>query len=183
MNSSYKNKDLDYGDLIKAITMSINPKKIIEIGILDGYSLTHFVNSTNERTIIKAYDIFDEFNGNHANESELKDRFKSYQNLEISYGDFYKLHNNLLNSSIDIIHIDIANNGDIYEYAIENYLSKLSSSGIMILEGGSKERDQVYWMNKYNKPKIYPIIEKYSKNYNIKTFGINPSLTLISPTT
>jgi len=71
MNSSYKNKDLDYGDLIKAITMSINPKKIIEIGILDGYSLTHFVNSTNERTIIKAYDIFDEFNGNHANESEF----------------------------------------------------------------------------------------------------------------
>lgn len=86
----------------------------------------------------------------------------------------------MTNNSIDIIHIDIANNGDVYEYSIQHYLPKLSSSGIMILEGGSKERDEVDWMNKYNKPKIYPIIEKYSKKYNIKTFGINPSLSLIS---
>lgn len=183
MNSSYNNKDIDYGHLIEAVTMSINPKKIVEIGILDGFSLTHFINSTNEAyTNISAYDIFDKFNGNHANESELKERFKSYENVEINYGDFYELHKNMANNSIDIIHIDIANNGEVYEYAIQHYLPKLSSSGIMILEGGSKERDEVDWMNKYNKPKIYPIIEKYSKNYNIKSFGNKPSLTLISHT-
>ena len=181
MNSSYKNNDIDYGDLIEAITYSIKPKTIIEIGILDGYSLTRFIDATNKDTTkIVAYDIFDKFNGNPAKEYELKDRFKNNHNIEIKYGDFYELHNNIENNSIDIIHIDIANNGDIYEFAIQNYLHKLTKSGIMILEGGSKERDEVVWMNKYNKPKIQPIIEKYSKIYTIKNIGNNPSLTLIS---
>ena len=98
------------------------------------------------------------------------------------YGDYYELHNNIPNNSIDIIHIDIANNGEVYEYAIQNYLPKLSSKGVLILEGGSKDRDEVEWMNKYNKPKIQPIIEKYSKIYTIKNIGNHPSLTLISST-
>ena len=181
MNSSYKNNDIDYGDLIEAIAYSIKPKTIIEIGILDGYSLTRFIDATNKDiTKIVAYDIFDKFNGNHAKEDELKDRFKNNQNVQIKYGDFYELHKNIENNSIDIIHIDVANNGEIYEYAIQNYVSKLSSSGIMILEGGSKDRDEVVWMNKYNKPKIQPIIDKYSKTYTIKNIGNHPSLTLIS---
>lgn len=45
----------------------------------------------------------------------------------------------------------------------------------MILEGGSKERDEVYWMNKYNKEKINPYLE----NLNVKIIGQNPSMTLI----
>ena len=78
-----------------------------------------------------------------------------------------------------MIHIDIANNGDTYEDAIKHYLPKLSPTGIMILEGGSAQRDEVEWMNKYNKPKIYPVIQKYSKDYIIKTIGNIPSLTFI----
>jgi predicted O-methyltransferase YrrM len=178
MNSSYKNQDIDYGELIEAITLSQNPTSIIEIGILDGYSLHHFINSTT-KTTIQAYDIFDKFNGNHAKEAELKERFKNDPHISINYGDFYELHKEL-NDNIDIIHIDIANNGHTYEYAIQHYLPKLSSTGLMLLEGGSKERDEIEWMNKYNKPKIGPILEKYAKTYRIKTFGKHPSLTLIS---
>jgi predicted O-methyltransferase YrrM len=178
MNSSYKNQDIDYGELIEAITLSQNPTSIIEIGILDGYSLHHFINSTT-KTTIQAYDIFDKFDGNHAKEAELKERFKNDPQVSINYGDFYELHKELGNN-IDMIHIDIANNGDTYEYAIQHYLPKLSSTGLMLLEGGSKERDEIEWMNKYNKPKIGPILEKYAKTYRIKTFGKHPSLTLIS---
>ena len=181
MNSSYKNKDIDYGELLTAITLSQRPKSIIEIGILDGYSLQEFINSTNaNKTQIRAYDIFDEFNGNHAKEMELKERFKNNLNVAINYGDFYELYKTI-NDPVDIIHIDIANNGDTYEFAIQHYLPKLSQSGIMLLEGGSKERDEIEWMNKYNKPKIAPLLQKYSNgDYMIKTFGTHPSLTMIS---
>tara|TARA_B110000037_G_scaffold200056_1_gene240346 strand:+ start:1668 stop:1847 length:180 start_codon:yes stop_codon:yes gene_type:complete len=48
-----------------------------------------------------------------------------------------------------------------------------------IFEGGSKERDEVEWMNKYNKQKINPVIEKYKKNYSITTIGELHSLTII----
>ena len=179
MNSSYKNKDIDYGALIETITVLQQPKSIIEIGILDGYSLHHFINSTDShKTTIKAYDIFEKFNGNHSNESDLKERFKNNHNVTINYGDFYELHKNI-NTPVDLIHIDIANNGDTYENAIQHYLPKLSPTGIMILEGGSVQRDEVEWMNKYNKPKILPVIQKYSKDYIIKTIGNIPSLTFI----
>ncbi len=181
MNSSYKNKDIEYGALLESVALSMRPKIIIEIGILDGYSLHHFINATNPiNTKIAAYDIFDKFNGNHAQEDELKHIFKDHSNVEIQYGDFYELNKNIMDNSIDIIHIDIANNGDIYEYAIQNYLPKLSFNGILILEGGSEQRDNVEWMIKYNKPKIQPILEKYYQQYNIKTFGHLPSITLIT---
>ena len=179
MNSSYNNKDIDYGDLIDAIAFLQRPKSILEIGILDGYSLQHFIDNTDSnKTIINAYDIFDKFNGNHANETVLKERFKNNHNVTINYGDFYELYKNI-DIFYDIIHIDIANNGDIYEYAIQKYLPKLTNSGIMILEGGSSERDDVYWMIKYNKPPIKKIINSYEKKLNIKTIGSLPSLTII----
>ena len=109
----------------------------------------------------------------------MKELFKEYKNVEISYGDFFKLHDIIIDNSIDMIHIDIANNGYIYEYAIKNYIPKLTSGGIMILEGGSNERDEVEWMIKYNKPKINPVLQKYSNLYNIKTIGSFPSITII----
>ena len=180
MNSSYKNKDITYGELLEAVTISINPKNIVEIGILDGYSLTHFINATNsEHTKINAYDIFEDFNGNHAHKDKIIEQFQHNNNVKISYGDFYELHKSIDNN-IDILHIDIANTGDVYEYTIQNYLSKLSSCGLIILEGGSRQRDEVEWMNKYNKSKIYPTIKKYSQLYNIKTIGTFPSMTLIT---
>ena len=75
------------------------------------------------------------------------------------------------------MHIDIANNGDVFEFAIQNYLPKIR--GVMILEGGSEERDNVEWMNKYNKPKIQPVLKKYDNDVIITVLNDYPSLTLI----
>ena len=61
----------------------------------------------------------------------------------------------------------------------ENYIKKLSDNGIMILEGGSIERDNVEWMLKYNKPKINPVVKKYSYKYSIKLIKKFPSITII----
>ena len=43
MRTSYNNANLSYGDLLNGITMVKNPKTIIEISILDGYSLECFI--------------------------------------------------------------------------------------------------------------------------------------------
>ena len=56
---------------------------------------------------------------------EIIEKFSDYENVSINYGDFYKLYKNIDNNFQDIIHIDIANNGDVYEYAIKNYMNKL----------------------------------------------------------
>ena len=179
MRSSYKNKDLNYSDLIKAVTMSNNPKKIVEIGILDGFSLESFANVSSKDTIISAYDLFDEFNGNHAHKDFILEKFKDYKNVTIEHGDFYKL-DKIIDNNIDIIHIDIANNGDVFEYVMKNYYQKLAYNGILLFEGGSEDRDNVEWMKKYNKPSIKRVIQKYLKEgFKIQTFGDFPSLTFV----
>lgn len=178
MQSSYNNK-VDYSDILKTITFMQNPNKIIEFGILDGLSLKSFIDNSHNNCNIKAYDIFDDFNGNCANKEKLDKYFSDCKNVSILYGDYYKEYKNITNNSIDIIHIDIANNGDVIEFAFENYINKLSENGIFIFEGGSKERDEVEWMNKYNKQKMNPIFEKYKKIYSITTIGDVPSLTIV----
>ena len=179
MNSSYKNT-IDFGDIISTITFMKNPQKIVECGILEGYSLSKFIENSSINTSIDAYDIFDDFNGNHAIKDKITHLFSPYKNVNINYGDFYKVLNKYPDNSIDILHIDIANNGDVYEYAFNNYISKIKRSGIMLLEGGSKERDNVEWMIKYNKPKIEPVIQKYKQKYDIKVIGNFPSITIVN---
>lgn len=179
-NSSYIN-NVTYLDIIAGITVSVQPKKIIEFGILNGHSLKTFYNYSDKNTQIYAYDIFDDFNGNSANKIEIDKRFKNCNNVTIEYGDYYSQYKSIDDNSIDILHIDIANNKEVYNFCIDNYLTKISDSGCIILEGGSKERDEVEWMNKYNKPKIFPYIEQLKERDDIviETIGTNPSITIL----
>jgi hypothetical protein len=179
IRSSYKNT-IDYSDIFSSICFMKKPQKIIEIGILDGYSLLSMVNNVDSSCNINAYDIFEEFNGNSANKEKLDNIFSKYENVSIEYGDFYKLHYSIDDNSLDILHIDIANNGNIYQFTFDNYMKKLKKDGLLIIEGGSNERDDIEWMNKYNFPKINPIINNYKNLYNIHTIGTIPSITLIS---
>lgn len=178
MKSSYKNT-LSYKDIFSNICFIYEPKKIVEIGILEGYSLKTFVDNTSHECLIEAYDIFDKFNGNSANYNLLHKTFDQYKNVKINHGDFYNLKDTFDNNSIDILHIDIANNGDVYEYVFHNYIDKISKNGIIILEGGSSKRDEILWMKKYKKPKIVPVLNKYKETYKIHTIGDIPSITLI----
>jgi len=178
MKSSYFNNDINYGDIITTSIFNQNPKLIVEFGILDGFSLKIFANHFPDAEI-KAFDIFDDFIGNGA-KKDIIDKFSTYKNVSIEYGDFYKKYNDLNN--IDILHIDIANNGDTYKFAIDHYLPLLNPNGILLLEGGSHERDHIDWMEKYKKPKIHPIIHNLKKRLDLKVqvIGSIPSITLIT---
>ena len=79
--------------------------------------------------------------------------------------------------NFDLVHIDISNDGDIYEFAIKNYFPITNKA--LVLEGGSEERDSVDWMSKYNKRKINPYLQKISTSYSIETINKFPSLTII----
>tara|TARA_B000000475_G_C16000145_1_gene448615 strand:+ start:1533 stop:2078 length:546 start_codon:yes stop_codon:yes gene_type:complete len=178
MNSSYNNK-INFGDIISSITFLKNPKKIVECGILEGYSLDKFILNSDTDTQIDAYDIFDKFYGNHAIKDKIIKQFSPHKNVNIEYGDFYNVFKLYENKSIDILHIDIANNGDVYEFMFQNYVDKLKDDGIILMEGGSEKRDNIEWMIKYNKPQINPILNKYSDKFYIKTIGEIPSITII----
>ena len=175
--SSYQNK-IDFGEILQTITFIKNPNVIVEFGILNGFSLRKFIQNSRSDTQITAYDIFEDFNGNHSERSIISE-FENINNLVIDYGNFYEKWKTIADNSIDILHIDIANNGYVYEFVFSHYISKMKPSGLVLLEGGSEERDNVPWMKKYNKPKMIPVIKKYQSKYDIKVLGSFPSMTII----
>jgi predicted O-methyltransferase YrrM len=175
--SSYINEK--FSKVLRTICLMKRPKKIVEFGILDGYSLDCFLESTDDDCEILAYDLFEEFPYNSAKFDSMEKKYDQTR-ASIRRGNLFEAHNIFESESVDIIHIDIANDGDVYDYCINNLMSKISDSGVMILEGGSKERDDIEWMIKYNKPKIREVLYRYETEYRINVFTEFPSLTIIT---
>ena len=180
MKSSYV--DNNYENVFKTLCFQIKPSRIVEFGILEGYSLHAMIQSSAKTTKIDACDIFDEFPYNAAVYEQVKQNFSEYENVEVKKANFFGYEANYENGQIDILHIDIANDGDTYKHALDNYMEKISIGGVCVLEGGSKERDNVWWMSKFSKPSIVEVIssKKYTEKYNIQVLEDYPSLTLIS---
>ena len=180
MKSSYV--DNNYKNVFKALCFQVKPTSIVEFGILEGYSLHAMIESSPNTTRIEAYDLFDEFPYNAAVYQTVKQNFSQYDNVQIKKGNFFGHEKNYSNGDIDILHIDIANDGETYKHALDNYMEKISIGGVCVLEGGSKERDDVWWMNKFSKPSIVEVIsnEQYTEKYDIQVLDDYPSLTLIS---
>jgi len=174
MKSSYKINS--YEKVFKSLCEEFNPKSLLEIGILDGYSLNSFASKLDSSVEIVAIDLFDEYEFNNSNRETILKQFKKYKNVKIEKGDFYNFYKNSKN--FDMIHIDISNDADIYEFAVKNYLPRTNL--VMLLEGGSEERDSVDWMIKYKKKKINPYLKKISRHYNIRILENFPSLTIIN---
>lgn len=170
-----------FSKVFKALCFVTNPKRIVEFGVLDGYSLDCFLDSTSEDCLIEAYDLFEDFPYNAADFGKISERYSniSPNRLKIKKADIFQSLSFLPKYQIDLIHVDIANNGETYQFCIDNILPILKPGGILLMEGGSEERDNCEWMVKYNKPKIREVLEKYSDSLEIKIFSEFPSLTMI----
>ena len=173
--SSYKLNN--YSLVFELFIKQFNPKTIVEFGILDGYSLDIFAKFSPPSTQIYAFDLFEDFIGNASEEKKIRERFKIFPNVFIEKLDFLQSLPIVTKlGRIDLMHIDVANNGKIYEFAVKNILPLCD---FMILEGGSKERDNVEWMKKYKKKSIHPFLDKLKlKTHNFYTIDQFPSLTI-----
>lgn len=173
--SSYIENRLDH--VFRTTCFFVKPKKIVEFGILNGYSLKLFIESSDEDCEIEAYDLFDEFPYNAAKWDVINKKYG--EECSIKKGDFYKSVELIPNNSVDIMHIDIANDANVFKFGIDNYLPKIKEGGVIIFEGGSKERDEVYWMDEFDKPKINPYLESVKNDYNITIIEDFPSITIV----
>lgn len=193
MRSSYI--DNNYGNVFKALILAHLPSLVIECGVLDGYSTFNIahalrankVNRGIESTFI-AYDIWENYEYKHGDFEEVATMLREngllnhYVNLH--YGKAFDVHSNFQDRTVDFLHMDISNDGLVLEKTIEYWGPKLSQGGIIAFEGGSVERDNIEWMQKFNKGKIQPELEKLLNanlipEWSFQIFTAFPSLTLI----
>lgn len=175
ISSYYEN---NYGELIGSLIRTQSPKQIIEFGLLNGYS-SFFIIEAIKNTDCKFLmcDIFENFKYNSASYDNIQKIFGKIKNVSIANYNFFEFHNNKDIKDFDVVIIDIGNTEDTYKYFFENVYEKLSSNCLIILEGGSIERDEYYISKQYNTGRI----NTYLNNLDIKYITLQkfPSMTIL----
>ena len=178
--SSYNDHSL--GILFYAIARVLKPSLCVEIGILHGFSLLHVASALrdNGSGTIHGFDLFEDYPYRHGSSSDVKTRTAKLglgDIVTINQGDAFHIHERF--DSIDLLHVDISNNGDVLKRTFETWAEKVTSA--MIFEGGSGMRDQIDWMVEYNKPPILPAlkdIEAGNPEWSIFVLEPFPSVTV-----
>lgn len=151
LESSYR-----YNNLGKSLYDQVifeKPEKIIDFGVLEGYSTIAMAMACREngKGKVKVYDMFEDYEFNHSQFDRLIKNIKDYGLVEwvdIEKMNFFDWVKNP--EYFDLIHIDISNTGDILDIIWDN----LRGKGTVLFEGGSEQRDHVGWIMKYNKKPI-----------------------------
>jgi hypothetical protein len=156
IESSFRENDL--GRVLYELVMTLRPVKIVEFGVLHGYSTVSMAMALHElgRGYIEAYDLWDEYEFNHGNKEEVKKTIEEYglsRHVLLLEGDAFYTEIR----SADLIFVDLSNDGDKIEKIYNLYHLKAP----IAFEGGTKERDEVDWMKKYNRCPIQESLVPY----------------------
>ncbi|MDD5192076.1 MAG: class I SAM-dependent methyltransferase [Candidatus Nanoarchaeia archaeon] len=171
--SSYEKND--FGTLFYSLVKIIKPDKIVELGTKAGYSAYHMAKAVKENDFgsIDCYDLWDGYPFNSCSLNTAKENLQEYSDI-ISFfkTDARKIEEKY--NSVDLLHIDLGNHAEILEEILIPWLPKAK---LIIMEGGSIERDNVEWMKKYNKKSINQWLK--NKPFNYVIINPFPSVTLI----
>lgn len=143
--SSYSQNNI--GKTIYNTVRKLKPHKIIDFGLLYGYSTVCLAQAVKDNGFGKiiGYDLFEEYKYKKSIRSIVEYNLQYYQ-LNKYVTLIKKDFNNWLNENedFDLLHLDISNTGDTINSIYQKHPNKK-----VIFEGGIKERDNVEWMEKY----------------------------------
>jgi hypothetical protein len=189
MYSSYRKNN--FGEKIYKTVLEFPPLVAVELGVLEGFSAIAITRALYKLNVghLDAYDLWEDYKYRHSTQKEVQETIDGCglsDFITLYKQDAYTVHENYDNRSVDLLHIDISNDGDVFNVLLENWDSKISHCGLILFEGGSEERDQLEWMIKYDKKPIKPEIKNNSlvdMNYTYKTYNAFPSLTVMEKIT
>lgn len=174
-------KDPFFGLFIYNTIRYLRPEQCVELGTYAGYSAYCIGRALldNCRGVLDCYDLWEDYPYNHVSK---KDALLNLQTLPIKLNqeDALKAHSHYSDGSVDVVMVDLSNDGDTYKKTLEDWHPKLKSRGVVMLEGGSEERDKVEWMIKFNKKPIQSVLTcgAIADGYFLTNIGGFPSLTI-----
>jgi len=185
MYSSYKENN--FGEKIYETVLKSPPLKAVELGVLEGFSTIAIARALYKVGVghLDAYDIWEDYKYRHSTQKEVQETIYKCglsEFITLYKQDAYTVHENYKDGEVDFLHIDISNDGDVFNTMLKNWDSKISHRGLILFEGGSEERDKIEWMVKYNKKPIRPEINRnhlIKEKYIYEIHNTFPSLTIM----
>lgn len=178
IDTSYSENDL--GRTLYDLVLTNKPKKIVEFGVLFGYSTVVMAMALDElgEGHIYANDLFEDYKFKHSTIEQTQaniDRYGLTNYVTLVKSDFDEWLKKP--EKFDLLHVDVSNKGDTIDRLYAAVKDQIDDGAIVVFEGGSEERDSVEWMIKYNCKKIN------DSNVPFKVIDARfPSLSMISKT-
>jgi predicted O-methyltransferase YrrM len=188
----------NYGNFFYGLTTLVNPRLMVEIGVCEAYSTVHFAKAIKDCDMggqLHCYDLWskdeektnfhEEQKGKHltSNHNKFTETLKKYNLQDVvtfEEKEAFSVLSKYPDASVDMIHVDIGNCGDVLEKMITDVTRALRKNGYFLFEGGAAYRDNVKWMKEFNKAPINPALNHtyVSEYFQFITFDEYPSLTL-----
>lgn len=171
-----------YGAVFYALIRALEPVRAVEIGIFQGFSLLSAAAALRDNGAgrIAGYDLFDAYPYRHADREQVT-RQTRVSGLDewvaIHACDADDVHHQW--DAVDYLHVDVSNDGETYRRVFDQWSPKVRQ--VILLEGGSRERDNVDWMHRYGKPPITTALTDLERSYPGWSFTVLqpfPSLTI-----
>lgn len=170
----------NYGELFYALMRIYQPQKVVELGTKAGYSAYHMARGLleNGSGTLDCYDLWEKYPYKSVAQSVVAENLHQFL-------DIVQLHTIDASTvaqrykSVDILHIDLSNDGALLSNILPAWIPKVKQ--LIIIEGGSHERDSIEWMKKFNKEPIAPWLQTFCNENKMEYVTIDPfpSLTLL----
>lgn len=180
LESSYVENN--FGEVFYNTLLAHKPFCAVELGSLHGYSMYHIARALKENSLfhqvhghLNAYDLWEDYPYNHGSLSQVEALLKEKkldEFVSLFKADAFEVYKEYEDNSVEFLHVDISNTGEIFNKIFDQWDSKICCRGLFLFEGGSEERDQVEWMIKYNKTPIRPAILEHSEFNRRYDYGI-----------
>lgn len=183
MYSSYDKTG--FGALLETLVCIHKPDLCVELGCLEGYSASHLARGLkkNQKGRLVVVDLFEAYPYRHCSKAEVQKNLREElvdDCVELIQDDVFCRIPLFPDDSIDLLHVDLSNNGDLLEQVFSAIDAKLKKSALIIFEGGSAERDRIEWMRNFNKKPIADFIagRYFQENFNHVVLTPFPSMTI-----
>lgn len=161
--SSYHQNNI--GETLFDIVLTLKPRKIIEIGVLEGYSTLAMAQALRilGKGTIKGYDLFEDYQYRNCPLEKVRENVREFKDI-VSFEK--KAWEQWEGEDFDLLHFDISNDGHKIRQLERKTREQRSKGAVVIFEGGTKQRDEVAWMKQYKKLPIsesgvlYEVINK-----------------------
>lgn len=178
-----------YGLLFYTLTRLYRPKIAVELGSLAGYSGLHIAAAMRDNAVpghhLSLVDLWEGYAFRRCSLTDIQNNFRRDglldQNwrwinfMQMNASDAAKLFRD---KTVDLLHIDISNDGIKLAETFSAWTPKLADGAVVIVEGGSFERDHVEWMTEYAKAPIQSWLETMT-DWHQWTLEPFPSVTLM----
>ena len=175
-------RDHLYDQLFYGIVLGLRPEICVELGTLSGYSAYCMATALKDLGYgtLDCYDLWESYPYNHVPMSEARRNLKGLP-VNLHKEDCGLVYAHYLTGTVDLLFVDISNDGYVYEKILSDWYEKLSDKAIVIMEGGANSRDKVGWMKDYKKIPIRKALSSrfITQHYDYVVWDYFPGITIL----